>query len=60
MHAEMLIDLGEGYFTCKNWDPATRLCGIYETRPEMCRAYPEPGKVCGGCELVGQAKEAQR
>ena len=28
---------GEFYFTCKHWDPETRLCMDYENRPEMCK-----------------------
>ena len=28
------------YFTCKNLQPNGD-CGIYETRPEMCRTYPD-------------------
>lgn len=27
-------------YTCKHFDTATRDCGIYETRPSMCRRYP--------------------
>ena len=41
------------HFTCRHWDEETRLCGIYEDRPEMCRGFPY-GKGCGyGCECVG-------
>lgn len=49
----MLIPLGEGYFTCKHWDTETKLCGIYETRPEMCQTYPEKDNPCDlpGCTL---------
>ena len=47
---DMLIDLGDGHYSCKHWDTETRLCRIYEQRPQMCRDYPEPGsKVCGWC-----------
>lgn len=36
-------------YTCKHWDEDTRLCGIYEDRPAMCRAFPY-GKPCEhGC-----------
>jgi Fe-S-cluster containining protein len=39
------------WFTCKNWDEETRLCKIYEDRPQMCRDYPY-GKECQhGCGL---------
>lgn len=39
---------GKNYnlYTCKNWDEQTRLCGIYETRPNMCRDYPYEGRTC--------------
>ena len=48
----MLIPLdGEGHFTCRHWDPETKLCGIYESRPEMCRDFPDEGE--GGCDLPG-------
>lgn len=39
-------------FTCRNWDPDTRLCLIYDQRPAMCSRYPYDG-VCGYCGLVG-------
>lgn len=48
-HADMLVPVAPGLFTCKHWDGATRLCTIYERRPQMCRDYPEPGKVCRFC-----------
>jgi len=36
-------------FTCRHWDEETRLCGIYEDRPDMCRNFPY-GKSCPfGC-----------
>ena len=28
------------HYTCKNFDPVTKNCTAYETRPEMCRDYP--------------------
>lgn len=45
------IDPPEGYglvewldaadrYTCRHWDEDTRLCGVYEERPRMCRDYP--------------------
>ena len=37
------------YFTCKNWDPETKLCRTYETRPRMCREYP----YARACEFCG-------
>lgn len=39
-------DEGERYFTCKHWDPSTRLCTVYEERPKMCRDHP-----CGACKF---------
>jgi Fe-S-cluster containining protein len=49
----MLIPLGEGHFTCQNWDPKTKLCGIYDYRPSMCRDFPIKGNPCKlkGCGL---------
>ena len=46
------IEGGEGHpthwYTCKNFDPVTRLCKIYETRPSMCRNYnSKPWQSCG-------------
>jgi Fe-S-cluster containining protein len=39
----------EGYvYTCRHFDDETRLCTIYEQRPEMCRDYPYGHN--GGCE----------
>ncbi len=33
--------VGGGWvFTCKHFNLETRDCGIYESRPEMCREYP--------------------
>lgn len=43
------------HFTCKNWDEDSRLCKIYETRPQMCKGYPY-GQVCQhGCGFKGGA-----
>jgi Fe-S-cluster containining protein len=27
-------------YTCKHWDKTTRLCTVYDQRPNLCRAYP--------------------
>lgn len=27
-------------FQCPHWDPATRLCQVYEDRPNICRLFP--------------------
>lgn len=50
---QMLIQLSApdepNVFGCAYWDPVTRLCGSYETRPKMCRDHPY-GNVCSyGC-----------
>jgi Fe-S-cluster containining protein len=43
-------DPAREYFRCIHWDEQTRLCGNYEHRPEMCRAYPY-GEPCEhGCD----------
>jgi Fe-S-cluster containining protein len=43
-------DPDRDYFACRHWDEETRLCGNYENRPEMCRAFPY-GKPCEhGCD----------
>lgn len=34
------------FFGCRHFDKTTRLCQIYETRPKMCRTYPNGGR-CG-------------
>lgn len=55
--AEMLILIEsvseeENYYTCKNHDPISGDCRIYETRPKMCRDYPYHGQRCRypGCQ----------
>lgn len=52
---DMLIDHPSGepnVFTCRHFDRETRNCMIYETRPEVCRTYPN-GRSCTfeGCTL---------
>ena len=39
-------------WTCVNFDKESRLCKIYESRPYMCRKYPEDHS-CGysGCNF---------
>jgi len=32
------------HYTCKNFDVETRLCKIYEDRPEFCKEYPNRKK----------------
>lgn len=36
------------YYTCRNWDHATRRCVQYEARPIMCSTYPYGG-TCRHC-----------
>ena len=38
-------------YTCRHWDDRTRLCGIYERRPAMCRDYPY-AESCAHCGLT--------
>ena len=38
-------------FTCRHWDDGTRLCTAYESRPGMCRDYPQ-GACQHGCGCV--------
>lgn len=48
------------WFTCTNWDPATRLCKVYEARPGMCSAYPY-GRGCDfGCGCQGTPRGRAR
>lgn len=47
------------WYTCKNYDPKASKCLIYDSRPAMCRTYPE-GHACRhtGCtRTVEQAPE---
>lgn len=44
-------DEGERYFTCRHWDPATRLCTVYEERPQMCRDAGETSCCKHGCGM---------
>jgi len=45
--------------TCRHWDEATGLCGVYDQRPLMCRAYPY-GRACVFCGWNGEPHEASR
>jgi Fe-S-cluster containining protein len=43
------------WYRCRHWNERTRLCGIYEERPQMCRDYPgygEGGKCSFGCDCT--------
>lgn len=39
-------------YTCKNWDEETKLCTVYEARPDMCATYPY-AKTCFHCKVEG-------
>lgn len=57
---EMIFPVGKGVhyqgadlFSCKNFDPETTLCKIYEDRPQhMCGDYPYEGGTCYWCGLT--------
>lgn len=53
MVADMLVPLRDGdavlHFTCRHWDPASRLCTVYDRRPRMCRDYPHARMCDHGC-----------
>ena len=40
---------GRVWFKCRHWDEETRLCGVYEGRPYMCRDYPYEGECDHSC-----------
>lgn len=47
-----LDEQGQEVFSCKNFEPTTGLCTIYEIRPTMCRLYPSRGRCpCTGCTV---------
>lgn len=47
---------GRATYTCRHWDEETRLCGVYDQRPMLCRDYPY-GRGCShGCSY--QVSEA--
>jgi Fe-S-cluster containining protein len=47
------------YYGCKNLDPATGDCTIYEIRPYMCRSYPNSG-VCNYAKCTWRERKAKR
>lgn len=50
-------DPGRGnYYTCRHWDDGTRLCGVYDHRPQMCSAYPYE-RACGHCGTEGGCQQ---
>lgn len=56
---------GMALYKCKNWDEDTKLCTKYESRPDMCAAYPyeRPCEHCGasgGCaSMTGWRKREE-
>ena len=64
MVADMLIPLeektedGRQVYGCKNLEESTGLCGVYESRPEMCRDFPayEVGGLCRTCGFSREMK----
>lgn len=47
-------------YTCRHWDEKTRLCGVYEDRPGMCRDYPYGAACSHGCDYQVDDTTAQR
>lgn len=45
-------------YTCRHWDEDTRLCGIYEDRPKMCRDYPYDNPCQHDCNCTYRPDEA--
>jgi len=35
-------------FTCTAWDPKTKKCTVYDSRPNLCARYPY-GRECAYC-----------
>jgi Fe-S-cluster containining protein len=43
---------GNQLYSCVHWDRKTKLCGIYDIRPQMCRDYPYGGQCYKhGCKI---------
>ena len=38
---QQAMEGGSLVWTCKHFDPKLGICGIYESRPTMCRTFPE-------------------
>jgi Fe-S-cluster containining protein len=49
----MLTAQGDGGLECSHFDPSTRRCKNYATRPRMCSSFPEYGKgwPCENCSF---------
>jgi len=37
------------WYACRHWDEETRLCRIYEHRPQICRDFPYDEECRHGC-----------
>jgi Fe-S-cluster containining protein len=48
------------HFTCRHWDEETRLCRIYEDRPQMCRDYPYGQECQHGCGVTCGVSSEER
>jgi len=53
-------ETGWQLYTCRFWNRETKMCNIYEDRPQMCRDFPAEGQKCGweGCTFPSGDKEA--
>lgn len=55
-YVDMLIVIGPyehggELFTCRHWDPVTKMCNGYVGRPELCSDYPYR-EACRHCWLT--------
>lgn len=53
-------DVDKQWYRCIHWDEETRLCKIYEDRPQMCRDYPgyRDGTACDyGCDCTDRRSD---
>jgi Fe-S-cluster containining protein len=48
------------WYTCRHWDEETRLCTVWENRPEMCRGYPYDHSCRSGCSYRTPPDELAR
>ena len=44
------VSLTHPMYACRHWDEDTRLCGIYDDRPQMCAGYPYAGPCQHNCK----------
>lgn len=44
------------HLTCRHFDQASRRCGIYDRRPQMCSSFPNGGP-CEFCGATGTVLE---